>query len=189
MPANQLYSQAVEAIKNGQKKQARRFLDELVVKEPGNEAAWLLLSEVVENRNELVDCLVQVITINHQNQTALEKLKQISPQSIPNFNLVTAREINAALVANPGLQKEPVKVPEDIDVKWVDKHQAASSEIKPDINILRQLVKLDPNNEEAWIQLSKQVSDPAEAADCLRHALTINPYNTVAKLRLAQLAK
>ena len=189
MPANQLYSQAVEAIKNGQKKQARRFLHELVVKEPGNEAAWLLLSEVVENRNELVDCLVQVVTINHQNQTALEKLKQISPRSIPNFNLVTVREINAAMSSNPGLQIESIQVPDDIDIKWIDKHQASSSEIKPDISNLRQLVKLDPNNEEAWIQLSKQVSDPAEAADCLRHALTINPYNTVAKMRLAQLTK
>ena len=184
-----LLEQGIAALNAGRKTDGQKLLVQLLRVEPGNEAAWLLLSEVVENRNELVDCLVQVVTINHQNQTALEKLKQISPRSIPNFNLVTVREINAAMSSNPGLQIESIQVPDDIDIKWIDKHQASSSEIKPDISNLRQLVKLDPNNEEAWIQLSKQVSDPAEAADCLRHALTINPYNTVAKMRLAQLTK
>jgi hypothetical protein len=190
MQATLLYSQAMEAVKNGQKAQARQLLDELVVKEPRNENAWLLLSEVVEHKNELIDCLTQVITINPQNKIALEKLQQILPHPIPkSIAQVISKAVNASSGSKPVISNIQIAVPDEIDLNWLEQNQATAEGMKPDINNLRQLVKLDPKNEEAWLQLSKLVSDPVEAADCLRHALAINPYNTVAKLRLAQLIK
>jgi hypothetical protein len=185
-----LYSQAMEAVKNGQKVKARQLLDDLVVREPRNENAWLLLSEMVEHKNELIDCLTQVITINSQNKIALEKLQQILPHPIPkSIAQVISKAVNASSGSKPVITNIQIAVPEEIGLNWLEQNQATAEGMKPDINNLRQLVKLEPGNEEAWLQLSKLVSDPEEVAECLHRALELNPYNTVAKLRLAQLSQ
>jgi hypothetical protein len=68
-----LFAQASEAAGRGDKLAARTRLDELVFNEPGNEQAWLLLAEVVEDRNEECDCLQQALAINPKNAAAQQK--------------------------------------------------------------------------------------------------------------------
>jgi hypothetical protein len=68
-----LFTQASEAAARGDKLAAKNLLDELVFSEPNNGQAWLLLAEVVEDRNEECDCLQQALAINPQNAAAQQK--------------------------------------------------------------------------------------------------------------------
>jgi len=69
-----LFTRASQAAANGDKDTARNLLDELIVNQPDNEQAWLLLADMVEDLNEVDDCLQHVLAINPQNQAARQKL-------------------------------------------------------------------------------------------------------------------
>jgi thioredoxin-like negative regulator of GroEL len=74
-----LLAQAKQAIKTRDKAGARKILDILVMEDPHNEQAWMLLAGVVSHKNEKLDCLAQVLAINPENQAAKElydKLRQ-----------------------------------------------------------------------------------------------------------------
>ena len=75
-----LYAQASAAAGRGDKLAARRLLDELIINEPNNEQAWLLLAEVVDDLNEVSDCLQHALAIDPQNQAALHKYGQLLRQ-------------------------------------------------------------------------------------------------------------
>jgi hypothetical protein len=68
-----LFARANEAAGRKDKPTARKLLDELIFFEPGNEEAWLLLSKVVDDLNEVSDCLQHVLAINPNNQAARQK--------------------------------------------------------------------------------------------------------------------
>jgi len=72
--SNPLYAQASQAAASGDKVAARSLLDELIFEQPDNEQAWLLLADMVEDLNEVYDCLQHVLAINPQNQAARQKL-------------------------------------------------------------------------------------------------------------------
>jgi len=191
-----LLAKATEAIKNGENGQARSLLDELVMKDPKNEQAWMLLSEVVPNLNEIIDCLQQVLAINPGNKVGIERLNQLSPQSLPAIPLsskTVSQILDDASVSENPITKDQVQIPVGISLpkslEAQDQDQDGSDAFRPDKNRLIDLIKLDPQNEEAWIQLSKILDDPEQIANCLRHVILINPYNTVAKLRLSALEK
>lgn len=74
MEAHLLLTQAIEAFNIGDKNRAKALLDELIIHEPANEEAWLLLAEVVEAPNEARDCLAQELKINPDNTQAREKM-------------------------------------------------------------------------------------------------------------------
>ncbi len=60
-----------------EKCKTRKMLDELVLREPKNELAWLQLSELVEHQNEAIDCLQHALTINPGNTTVKARLEQL----------------------------------------------------------------------------------------------------------------
>lgn len=62
-----------------QKAEAMRRLDETILREPKNEIAWLRLSELVVDENEVVDCLQHVIAINPNNYAAKQRLVNMKP--------------------------------------------------------------------------------------------------------------
>jgi tetratricopeptide (TPR) repeat protein len=43
--------------------------------------------------------------------------------------------------------------------------------------LLTESLRLNPDNEMAWLWLAQTVSDPARRMQCINHALRINPYN------------
>ncbi len=47
--------------------------------------------------------------------------------------------------------------------------------------LLTQSLRLDPNNERAWLWLSRTITDPQKALRCVERALNINPTNPAAK--------
>lgn len=75
--SNPLYARASQAAASGDKTTARGWLDELIVDEPDNAQAWLLLADMVEDLNEVYDCLQHVLALNPQNQAARQKLEAL----------------------------------------------------------------------------------------------------------------
>lgn len=53
--------------------------------------------------------------------------------------------------------------------------------------LLLQALRLDPNNDMAWVWLSRAVSDPVKRRECLNRALIVNPENQHAQKLLAAL--
>ena len=54
-------------------------------------------------------------------------------------------------------------------------------------NILTEIVRTEPNNEQAWLSLSACVALENQKRDCLKQVLRINPNNTVAIALLKEL--
>jgi predicted Zn-dependent protease len=63
----EILANAKAAVERGDKDAARVLLDDLIFRDADNEHAWLLLSEVVTDSNEVKDCLRQVHRINPSN--------------------------------------------------------------------------------------------------------------------------
>ena len=75
--SNPLYERASQAAASGDKVAARGWLDELIVDQPDNAPAWLLLADMVEDLNEVYDCLQHVLAIDPHNQAARQKLEAL----------------------------------------------------------------------------------------------------------------
>lgn len=70
---------AQEALWIGQKDRAKKLLDALLVHNPNNGGAWLMLSKLVDNPDEEADCLRYALA-NHPYPTAREHLREIQLQ-------------------------------------------------------------------------------------------------------------
>lgn len=68
---------AIEAIRAGNKVEARVLLEKALELDEYNEEAWLWLSGVVENRDEQRTCLENVLVVNPNNERALSGLKAL----------------------------------------------------------------------------------------------------------------
>jgi hypothetical protein len=55
--------------------------------------------------------------------------------------------------------------------------------------LLSDIVKIDPNNEQAWLWLSSAVTDESRRRECLEHVLRINPANQAAHLALVAMSQ
>ena len=76
---------AVTAINQGDKDKARMVLRTILLQNPRNEQAWMLLAGLVEKREQVDDCLEQVLRINPQNETAQRAL---SAQTTDKFEAI-----------------------------------------------------------------------------------------------------
>lgn len=85
MDIQSAFEQAKLLAAQGNKSGASAILVDVITHEPRNEAAWLLLSEVVWKKEHAIDCLERVLKLNPSNEQArrrLEELKQApSPQA------------------------------------------------------------------------------------------------------------
>jgi hypothetical protein len=75
--------EAIQAIKRGDKDQARRLLKHVVREEPKNEQAWLWLSAVLTSPQQQRDCLQRVLQINPANQQAVRGLELLEAAAAP----------------------------------------------------------------------------------------------------------
>ena len=80
--SDEMFSQAEKALEKGERGQARALLGRLLIQNPRNEAAWLLLARAVDQRAQAVECLERASQINPQNRQtaqALAALKHHQP--------------------------------------------------------------------------------------------------------------
>ena len=68
---------AVELMRGGDSGAARTLLIDHVMRNPGSELGWMLLSYVLVDRAQQVDCLERVLRINPQNEKARERLAEL----------------------------------------------------------------------------------------------------------------
>jgi len=80
-------NRAREAANRGDIAQARAILRKLILKDARDEDAWYLLAQVVEGRQQSVDCLERVLLLNPHNQSARRALSVLSPQRDPSQEL------------------------------------------------------------------------------------------------------
>ena len=69
----QLIQMAIAEAKLGNRKKARSILADVVRREPENARVWYLLSQVVEQPAQAVDCLKRVLAIDPDNLQAREQ--------------------------------------------------------------------------------------------------------------------
>lgn len=66
--------QAITDIRNGDRDRGKRLLAEVLIQDPGQEVAWLLMAEIVDYDEHRRYCLEQVLRLNPSNQLARDRL-------------------------------------------------------------------------------------------------------------------
>jgi len=112
MEANPQLKQASEALRIGDRAEAKRILDELIVKEPENSEVWQMLFSVMENPLEKHDCLKNIVRIHPEDQQAFHKLHKYEAGA--EYRLAKA-SIQAANIIQEDKKTKPRKLREGID--------------------------------------------------------------------------
>jgi hypothetical protein len=73
-----LLLEAMQARQKGDISQARQLLAQALVQDPHNEAAWMMMSEVVDDVKLKRNCLQRVLLINPQNEAASNALARLN---------------------------------------------------------------------------------------------------------------
>jgi hypothetical protein len=125
-----LFSRASEAAASKDKPTARKLLDELIFFEPGNEEAWLLLSKVVDDLNEVSDCLQHVLGLNPSNQAARQKYDELLSRhpNLAKLDPAKAAEYEKARAAKKARAKAAKKA-EKAEAKAVKKSEATAETV------------------------------------------------------------
>jgi len=83
--SDDVFKQAADLYKQGDKEQACRLLSELVDIEPRNASAWYGLAVCLNDQDRKVDCLHKVLEINPEHQKAKQLLERLDTKVNPNF--------------------------------------------------------------------------------------------------------
>ncbi len=98
--ASEVVREVITALESGDRTTAHQLATAAIRANPRDESAWMILSMLAEERQYQVDCLLQVLTINPDNQWALERLAR---RGIP--------------VPEPALASPDLTIP-DKEVEW-----------------------------------------------------------------------
>lgn len=168
MTSSNLLREAVTAVKAGQRKRARTLLLELVEQQPDNEAAWLWLSDLVDDMEDRIIALENALTINPHRPKVQARLAQLQRQQ--------AEQLAAWEVGNGVVEKF------EEAMTALEKGMGKTA-----VSLLREVVAEDPDHEEAWYTLSTLIGDPDQKIAALENVLRINPNHAKAQGALADL--
>ncbi|NWF64532.1 MAG: tetratricopeptide repeat protein [Chloroflexi bacterium] len=104
MNKQEIFKQADYTFQRGNRELARKYLAELLQAYPDDEAAWMLLAKVVEEKERKVECYQRILKINPKNQEA--KLALVRVQATINPTL--PKQIKAR--PSPALSKNMIRV-------------------------------------------------------------------------------
>jgi predicted Zn-dependent protease len=113
------YDQAKNAAARGDKATAKTLLDELVFNEPENEPAWLLLADMVEDLNEVSDCLQHALALNPQDAVAQQKYADLLHR-MPELAELDSAKAAAAKKADEDKKKAAAEPKEGLDLDNLD---------------------------------------------------------------------
>ncbi len=102
-----LLIQAMAAKQSGDNKLAKQLLSQVILQNPRNEAAWMLMADVVDDVKLRRNCLEKVLAINPENSAASEALTKLNttPLEAP-FRAERAKPVEA-----PNADKTPPFTP------------------------------------------------------------------------------
>jgi len=105
----EIIKSAISDARAGNKEAARKTLSNLVRQEPNNARLWYLLSQVVEKKEQAIDCLEMVLKLQPDNIQAEDRLKQLE-----------IAEIQAGSIHMLKSPFEPISTNKSIDTPIVD---------------------------------------------------------------------
>ncbi|MCE9646996.1 MAG: hypothetical protein K8S20_13425 [Chloroflexi bacterium] len=100
MNKQELLKQADYNFQRGNRELAKKYLADLLARHPQEEAAWVLLARVVEEKERKIECLERVLRINPNNTEAKINLTRLktSDKTLP---LHVAASPSAFVIADP----------------------------------------------------------------------------------------
>lgn len=75
-------TRAIELIKSGNKREARKMLMKIVQAEPGNEKAWLWMAETMADETGRISILKRYLNINPTSKTVIKALHALEKQQV-----------------------------------------------------------------------------------------------------------
>ena len=124
-----LLQDAIQSIRAGDKGAGQRLLAQVLQSDPGNETAWLWMTEVVGSDEERARCLQRVLEINPGNETArrgLAALRQSVPLEGASAPQVEPPEPAPVPIARAAPPKAPRQAPPETSASSIPPALAAS---------------------------------------------------------------
>jgi twitching motility two-component system response regulator PilG len=140
---------AYTAAAQGDNARANELLDLVLERIPESEDAWLLRSDLLEDKAAKVSILEKVLTINPENEEAAAALETVGREIIRE-QFQSAGEAAASgdhFLANSLLEDVLAKSPE-MEEAWILKSELASDRSEK-ISILDKVLSINPDNERA----------------------------------------
>jgi tetratricopeptide (TPR) repeat protein len=159
---------AIDSARAGRTVEARDLLIQIVEKDPGNEAAWIWLSGLVDTIEDKIVACENALTINPDNEkirTYLLKLQKEQEESRIRMGMREAQEL--------------LRQSRDC---------AENGNLVRAVQLARQSTQKSRDYEEAWLFLADLISDVHQRISVLERAREINPSNmqTVSMLEQAR---
>lgn len=85
MNDSDLIHQARQALQSNNRPTARRLLTQALRENPRSVEAWLLMANVVEQKEHQLDCLMRVLALQPHHQIAQEKLARLTATAAPSI--------------------------------------------------------------------------------------------------------
>jgi peptide/nickel transport system permease protein len=109
MSESQLVSAQV-ALQRGEIANARKLVAQVILADPKNEQAWLLMARLASTREQVIDCLNRALRINPYNRATITALRAIT-RSLPSTSVMTTppKENRAAATIAPSVSPRPLQ--------------------------------------------------------------------------------
>jgi hypothetical protein len=133
MNSEKSVGQALELVRADHKAQAREILKAILIEDRNNPAAWAVMVQVAENRQEVITCLKQVLRLKPDDSWASKRLRELQAAAPPP---VTFQEFMSAAPSAP----KPAPIPtaslptsdtRDPGQSWVTPSQVGLSTVQP----------------------------------------------------------
>lgn len=103
------FSQAIIAIRAGQKKEAQRLLVKIVKNDPRHAQAWYALSFVVDKREQQIDCLQRTLKYASNHSDAKSRLKRLISLATEDGDVTTTKILHEIEDALPVSENKAMK--------------------------------------------------------------------------------
>ena len=103
---------ARDAFQRGEIITARRLVAQVLLVDPVNEQAWLLMARLVNNRDRVIDCLEHALRINPTNLATQSALRSIKRGRSPQARPIT---FSASITPDQSRRLLPIKSTADIE--------------------------------------------------------------------------
>ena len=103
---------ARDSFQRGEKVTARRLVAQVLLADPVNEQAWLLMARLVNDRDQVIDCLEHALKINPTSQSTQSALRSIKRGKPTQARLITP---STSITPTQSRRLLPVKPALDIE--------------------------------------------------------------------------
>jgi hypothetical protein len=126
IPESELMAQARRARSEDRLEDMQSILVNVVVQEPNNDEAWLLLAETIQDSEKKMECLEQARRIDPRNPATLRAIQALRAE-------ISQAALGASPMAEPGETAEPVESQETASAPASSSEVVVEIPIQPDL--------------------------------------------------------